>query len=107
MVMDCGTREDNTIWLNKDCCGLTCASFTYFLLLFAGKAFRYEHWSGRKAFIGYVVVKIVIYPWMGNSIYGMFHITLFLTFVVLAIASHLKVSDLHLRYMRHACLTYA
>ncbi len=35
----CGVSDSNRIWLNVECCGLTCASFTWAIVLFCSYAF--------------------------------------------------------------------
>mmetsp|Transcript_16357 Transcript_16357/g.25671 ORF Transcript_16357/g.25671 Transcript_16357/m.25671 type:complete len:346 (-) Transcript_16357:1207-2244(-) len=71
---DCGTQTFHENWLNKDCCGLVCACITYLLLLFAE----------------YVIVEEAIRPWLGSSVMGTIHATVFTVIVALGIISHFR-----------------
>mmetsp|Transcript_14650 Transcript_14650/g.17066 ORF Transcript_14650/g.17066 Transcript_14650/m.17066 type:complete len:283 (+) Transcript_14650:717-1565(+) len=92
----CGTGEQDSFWLNTDCCGLICACTTYTLLLFAE----------------YAMLFVILDPWFveadislpgsenvkegeSGSVSigynkGTFHAVAFSTIVALAILSHLK-----------------
>jgi hypothetical protein len=35
----CGVSDSNRIWLNVECCGLTCASITWCIVLFCTYTF--------------------------------------------------------------------
>jgi len=71
---ECGTRPHHTFWLNKDCCGLICASVT----------------NGLLAYAEYVVLTVIIWPWLGNTLWGALHGVAFTAVVILAVASHYK-----------------
>ena len=78
-----GTGPFDDYWLNIDCCGLFCASFTYML----------------HAYGVYAVCLILIPPWMSSvdedgvrtiSIMGHFHRTFFTLVAALAVYAHFK-----------------
>ncbi|ETV84732.1 hypothetical protein H257_03837 [Aphanomyces astaci] len=71
---ECGTSFRAKVWCNWDCCGVVCAAISWFLILYAE----------------YVVVGVIIYPWMGPSILGLVHMCLFTTTCFLALVSHGK-----------------
>mmetsp|Transcript_19808 Transcript_19808/g.29307 ORF Transcript_19808/g.29307 Transcript_19808/m.29307 type:complete len:379 (-) Transcript_19808:185-1321(-) len=57
----CGTRESNALWCNMDCCGIVCASLTWFLLIYSQ----------------YVMTVYILKPWLGRSLIGLIHTFLF------------------------------
>lgn len=67
-----GTSHRASIWLCTDSCGLTCAVVTWSLHIFA--------WS--------TVTKLVLGPWLGSSLWGLTHLTLYTCLTVLSLASH-------------------
>ncbi|RHY29376.1 hypothetical protein DYB32_005196 [Aphanomyces invadans] len=71
---ECGTSFRAKVWCNWDACGIVCAVISWFLVLYAE----------------YVVVGVVIYPWMGLGFFGLLHICLFTTVCFLALVSHGK-----------------
>ncbi|EQC42560.1 hypothetical protein SDRG_00290 [Saprolegnia diclina VS20] len=70
----CGTGFRSTVWLNWDCCGLVCAAISWFLIVYAE----------------YVVVGVVLVPWMGASLLGLLHISVFTLLCFMALVSHGK-----------------
>eukprot|EP00937_MAST-01D_sp_MAST-1D-sp2_P001601 g1601.t1 len=67
-----GTDVDDDYWCNLDCCGLFCALFTWFLVLYGE----------------YATVSAVIIPWLGFSFWGVVHLLCYTTIAFLALASH-------------------
>ena len=65
---------DNQSWCNNDCCGMTCATVTWSLLLYAA----------------YVVDYYIILPWLWLGLAGCLNLLFFNSIIVLAIMSHLK-----------------
>ncbi|KAG9413899.1 hypothetical protein AC1031_013110 [Aphanomyces cochlioides] len=71
---ECGTGFRAKVWCNWDGCGIVCAAISWFLILYAE----------------YVVVGVIIYPWMGPGPQGLFHMCVFTTACFLALVSHGK-----------------
>jgi palmitoyltransferase ZDHHC3/7/25 len=63
----------DSLWLVKDCCGLVCASFTWFLIAYAE----------------FVVVFIILLP-SQNEVHSIINGTIFQFFTALAFLSHLR-----------------
>ncbi|TMW63283.1 hypothetical protein Poli38472_002224 [Pythium oligandrum] len=70
----CGTGFRVRLWCNLDPCGIICAVISWFLILYAEL----------------VVVGVIVYPWMGLSLVGLFHMTAFTVLCFLALVSHGK-----------------
>ena len=74
----CGTQPFDKRWLNKDCCGLFCAGFTYSLHIYGCFAVCFK----------------LLKPWFYNhdskkwGIFGIIHIILFCSIAALACANH-------------------
>jgi len=74
----CGTQPFDKRWLNKDCCGLFCAGFTYSLHMYGCFAVCFK----------------LLKPWFYNhdsqkwGIFGIIHILLFCSIAALACANH-------------------
>jgi hypothetical protein len=71
---ECGTEASKVYWLNKDCCGMTCAVVTHLLLMFA--------W--------YVMLSVVLRPLESSDPWAALHMGIFSVLVVLAQSSHLR-----------------
>jgi len=63
----------DSLWLVKDCCGLVCAAFTWFLIAYAE----------------FVVVFIILLP-SQNEIHSIINGSIFQFFTALAFLSHLR-----------------
>ncbi|KDO16668.1 hypothetical protein SPRG_17835 [Saprolegnia parasitica CBS 223.65] len=66
----CGTGFRSTVWLNWDCCGLVCAAISWFLVVYAEAS--------------------SLVPWMGASLLGLLHISVFTLLCFMALVSHGK-----------------
>lgn len=72
--MTIGTGFRTKQWCNVDPCGLICGGMSWFFVLYAV----------------YVVVGVILVPWFGFSVTGVFHIFAFCSIAFLGLASHVK-----------------
>lgn len=63
----------DSLWLVKDCCGIVCAAFTWFLIAYAE----------------FVVIFIILLP-SPNEIHSIINGTIFQFFTMMAFLSHLR-----------------
>jgi len=69
-----GTSHGSSFWINLECCGLVCGVITWLLIGYGMYAFTF----------------CVVYPWLGDTLHGYFHILLFNLFSLTAIYSHIR-----------------
>jgi hypothetical protein len=70
----CGTTDKHRMWMNRDPCGLICATLVYSLIFFSD----------------YNIMAHVIAPWFRGSAVGWFHGLLFNLIALLALLSHAR-----------------
>ena len=69
-----GTHHSTHIWLNLDACGLICGVLTFCLIGYGDYVFTWK----------------LVYPWLQSSHLGLFHISAFNLFALLAMISHVR-----------------